>query len=234
VPEQAECLLVGDSALVERRSERVHARREALRALLKACFRHGHTFVHEADVPAPAEYAGRAMRRILLICATAAVLLLPAASAHARGNRAPTGFLVVRNAATDRGVAGSPVVTVVVDGFVLGRISQEGTVEVYHLAATGGSGTAQATGVDLSRRAVVWRGVPGTELSGSGFRFRAVGGVYRIVIHGSGVYVYAGGHGHVTLHGSVAYPNSDGEYALDGHMFRSLPSTTVTRPIGAG
>jgi hypothetical protein len=173
------------------------------------------------------------MRRILLICATAAVLALPAAAAHARGNHAATGFLVVRNAAADGGVTGSPVVTVVVQGFVLGRVSQEGSVQIYHLATGPGSLGAQAAGADVSRRGVTWRGVPGTEFSGSGFRFRAVGGVYRVVIQGSGVYVYAGGHGKVTLHGSTAYPASDGTYALDGRPFRSLPSGTVMHPIGA-
>lgn len=174
------------------------------------------------------------MRRILLICATGAVLALPAAAAHARGNRAEPGFLVVRNASTDGGVTGNPVATVVVDGFVLGRVSQEGSVEIYHLASAPNSLTVQAAGLDVSRRGVTWRGVPGTEFSGSGFRFRAVGGVYRVVVHGSGVYVYAGGHGRVILHGSAAYPKQDGEYALDGRPFRSLPSVAITQPIGAG
>lgn len=173
------------------------------------------------------------MRRILLICATAAVLALPAAAAHARGNRVATGFLVVRNAAADGGVTGSPVVTVVVQGFVLGRVRQEGSVQIYHLGP-GSPGGAQAAGADVSHRGVTWRGVPGTEFSGSGFRFRAVGGIYRVVIQGAGVYVYAGGHGSVILHGSVAYPKSDGEYALDGRPFLSLPSVAVKRPIGAG
>ena len=174
------------------------------------------------------------MRRILLISATVAVLALPAAAAHATGNRAATGFLVVRNAATDRGVTGNPVVTVVVEGFVLGRVRQEGSVQIYHLATGPGSLAPQAAGADVSRRSVTWRGVPGTEFSGSGFRFRAVGGIYRVVIHGSGVYVYAGGHGKVTLHGSAAYPTGDGEYAIDGRPFRSLPPTAVMRRLGVG
>lgn len=173
------------------------------------------------------------MRRILLIVATAAVLALPAATAHARGTRATAGFLVVRNAAADGGVTGSPVVTVVVQGFVLGRVSQEGSVQIYHLGSGPGS-PAQAAGADVSRRGVTYRGVPGTEFSGSAFRFRAVGGNYRVVIQGAGVYVYAGGHGRVTLHGSSAYPTADGEYALDGRPFHSLPSVAVTHPIGAG
>lgn len=172
------------------------------------------------------------MRRILLSVASIAVLALPAAAA-ARAHGVAPGFLVVRNAATDGGVTGNPVVTVVVNGFVLGRVSQEGRVEVYHLAGAGPV-AGQATGVDVSRSSVTWRGVPGTAYSGSGFRFRVVQGVWRVVIHGSGVSVYAGGHGRVTLHGSVAYPNGDGRYAIDGGGWKSLPSGSLTRAIGRG
>ncbi|HZS31519.1 MAG TPA: hypothetical protein VFA37_09700 [Gaiellaceae bacterium] len=171
------------------------------------------------------------MRRILLSIACVALLAVPAA-AGARGHAAVPGFLVVRDAATDGGVTGSPVVTVVVDGFVLGSVSQEGRVEIYHLSAA--HGTGQATGVDVSRAGVTWHGVPGTAYSGSAFRFRAVGGVWRVVIRGSGISVYAGGHGRVTLHGSVAYPNGDGRYSLDGRGFASLPSGELTRSIGRG
>lgn len=173
------------------------------------------------------------MRRILLICAGAAILALPAAAgARSGATRAGTGFLVVRNAANDGGVTGHPVVTVVVDGFVLGRVSQEGRVAIYHVASGGGAGAPQAVGVDVSRRTVSWRGVPGTEFTGSSFRFRAVGGVYRVVVRGSGVSIFAGGRGHATLQGSAAYPRRDGHYAFAGGRFRSLPVRPLTRAIG--
>jgi hypothetical protein len=170
------------------------------------------------------------MRRILLSIASVALLAVP--SAAAARSHAP-GFLVVRGAATDGGVTGRPVVTVVVDGFVLGSVSLEGRVEIYDLTAGAARGTGQATGVDVSRAGVTWHGVPGTVYSGSAFRFRAVGGVWRVVIRGSGISVYAGGHGHVTLHGSVAYPHADGRYSLDGRGFESLPSGELTRSIGS-
>ena len=73
------------------------------------------------------------MRRILLSCATLAVLMLPAAaSAGARGH---AGFLVVQRASGDGAVHGRPVVTLVVQGFVLGRVPQgaEARVDIYHL-----------------------------------------------------------------------------------------------------
>jgi hypothetical protein len=170
------------------------------------------------------------MPRILLSLASAAVLTLPAA-ATAGAARAHPGFLVVRNAAGDGGVSGRPVVTVVVQGFVLGRASQEARVDVYHLP---GAGAPQAAGPEVSKRGVHWRGHSGVEFSGSGFRFRAIGGAYRVVVRGSGVYLFAGGHGRVWLHGSSVYPGGDGAYSLDGGAFRSLPAQTVKLTIGGG
>jgi hypothetical protein len=173
------------------------------------------------------------MRRILLICASLAVLTLPAAST-ASSARQTTGFLVVRKATNDGGAAGPPVATVVVRGFVLGRISQEGRVDVYHLATVVGRGAPQAAGADVSRSSVRWRRFPGTQYSGSDFRFSAIDGAYRVVVRGSGVYLFVGGHGSVTLRGSAIYPGRDGEYALDGKAFLSLPSQPVTQAIGGG
>src|SRR5206468_2588356 len=95
---------------------------------------------------------GLAMRRILLSVMAAAVLILPAAAAARVHAHHPAGFLVVRGALTDRGVTGSPVVTVVVKGFVIGRVQQEGVVQLYHLPA--GSLAGQASGGVVSRRTV--------------------------------------------------------------------------------
>jgi hypothetical protein len=84
----------------------------------------------------------------------------------------------------------------------------------------------------VSKKTVRWRRFTGTEYNGSGFRFRAIGGAYRVVIRGSGVYLFAGGHGTVTLHGSSVYPGSDGAYSVDGRAFRSLPAAPLKLPIG--
>jgi hypothetical protein len=174
------------------------------------------------------------MRRILLLLAGTAVLTLPAAAAaRAESHEHATGFLVVRNASTDGGVRGKPVATVVVQGFVLGRIAQEGRVRVYHLSSGGGSLAAQATGVDVSRRSVTCcHGAPGAEFSGSDFRLRAVGGVWRVVVYGAGISLYASGKGTVKLHGSVAYPGTDGAYSFDGGPFASMPAGVVMRRLG--
>ncbi len=171
------------------------------------------------------------MRRILLFLAGAAILALPAAAAaRARSQHAAPGFLVVRNASTDGGVTGSPVAAVVTRGFVLGHIAQEGAVQIYQLST--GSPTAQVSGVDITRKLVTWHTVTGAQYNGSDFRFRAVGGVWRVVVFGAGVSLYAGGEGSASLHGQVAYPRADGEYSFDGARFASLPSGVLKQPLG--
>jgi hypothetical protein len=172
------------------------------------------------------------MRRILLSCALIAVLALSIAASAGAGRRASPGFLVVRKAVGDGGIYGHPVVTVVVEGFVLGRVTQEARVDIYHLPTPAGEGAPQAAGPDVSSSGVRWHSFAGREYRGSGFRFRAMGGAYRVVIRGSGVYLFAGGHGTVTLHGSSVYPGSDGAYSVDGRRFRSLPPQPLNRKFG--
>ena len=70
------------------------------------------------------------MRRFLLSCTCVAVLLLPAAASARSSGHGKPGYLVVRKAVGDGGVNGPPVAIVVVQGFVLGRISQEARVDV--------------------------------------------------------------------------------------------------------
>jgi hypothetical protein len=175
------------------------------------------------------------MRRILLTCTAAAVLLLPsAASAGARGAPVP-GYLVVQKAAGDGGVHGHAVVTLVVQGFVLGRVSPrgQGRVDIYQLPSAADKGAPQAVG-DVLRSTVRWRGHKGTEYHGSGFRFRAIDGAYRVVVRGAGVYLFAGGTGSVVLRGSSVYKQSDGNYSVDGEPSKSMPTTPLIRAIGRG
>jgi hypothetical protein len=177
------------------------------------------------------------MRRILLSCVCAAVLMLPAAasaraSAHQAQANSKPGFLVVRKGAGDGGVNGRPVVTVVVHGFVLGRISttREALVDIYHLP---GAGSPRAVG-EFSGKSVEWRGLPGTEYNGSGFRFRAIGGFYRVVVRGAGIYLFVGGRGNVKLRGSSFDQTGDGTYSLNGGRPRSIPTRTVKRKLARG
>ena len=105
-------------------------------------------------------------------------------------------------------------------------------VAVYQLPSAGGEGAPQASGADVSRHGVHWRRFTGTEYRGSGFRFRAIGGAYRVVVRGAGIYIFAGGRGSVTLRGSAVYRNSDGRYSLDGAVPRSLPARPLRLRIG--
>lgn len=174
------------------------------------------------------------MRRILLSCATLAVLVLAAASsAGARAPGSSQGFLVVQKAV---GPHGRPVVTLVVEGFFLGRVSPkaEAQVDIYHLPLRSGEGAPQVIGTDVSHYPVRWRGHHGIHYSGSGFRFSAINGAYRVVVRGSGIYLFTGGRGSVKLRGSSFSPKTDGTYSIDGGTPRSLPTRALTRMIGGG
>ena len=174
------------------------------------------------------------MRRFLLSCAILVVFAVPAAGAARASTAARPGFLVVRKAVGDGGVNGRPVATVVVRGFVLGRVSQEAEVDVYHLASASGQGAPLVKGADVSVASIRWHRLTGKKYTGSNFRFRAPGGFYRVVVRGSGVYIFAGGRGRVWLQGSSVNRNQDGSYSVDGRRFRSMPTKVLKREIGGG
>jgi hypothetical protein len=180
------------------------------------------------------------MRRILLSCTLLALLALPAAASAGASAQGKPGYLVVRKAAGDGGVNGEPVATLIIQGFVLGRVSQEARVDIVQLPTRAGQGVPQVRGADVSTKAIKWqplggqRPFAGKRYTGSNFRFRAMGGDYRVVVRGSGVYLFAGGKGHVTLHGSAHFPRHDGEFSVSGGRFRSLPEKRLTRQIGRG
>ena len=176
------------------------------------------------------------MRRILVSCAVLAVLVLPAAATARAPAAAKPGFLVVRQAVGDGGVNGSPVVTLIVTGFVLGRVSREAQVKIVQLPRLGCQQCGpQVVGADVSSTDIKYRGrFSGKAYNGSNFRFRAQGGTYRVVVRGSGVYLFAGGQGHVKLQGSSVHRHVDGSYSVDAGRFRSLPERPVTPKIGGG
>ena len=172
------------------------------------------------------------MRRILVSCAVVGVLALPAAAIARSSAAAKPGYVVVRKAVGNGGVNGSPVVTLVVQGFVLGRVTREGQVEIVQLPTVGGQGAPQHTPGVTARR-IHWHGFTGQQYTGSNFRFRAMGGRYHVVIRGTGVYLFAGGQGSVKLQGS-SYVRPDGKYSVNGGRSRSLPTRLVKRKIGGG
>jgi hypothetical protein len=174
------------------------------------------------------------MRRILLSGAILAVLALPGAASARVAAHAQPGFLVVRKGTGDGGINGRPVVTVVIQGFVLGRVSREARVDIFQLPTRTGQGAPQVKGADIGTRPIKWHHLAGTEYRGSNFRFSAMGGNYRVVVRGSGLYLFAGGDGDVWLRGSPVYRNGDGWYSLDGDPFLSLPTQMLKRMIGQG
>ena len=176
------------------------------------------------------------MRRFLLGCAILTVLAVPAVAAARSSARDKAGYLVVRGAVSDGGANGSPAVTIVVGrrgGFVLGRVSQQAKVEVYHLGSASNPLTPQVKG-DVSVTSREWNGLPGKQYIGSNFRFRITGRYYRVVVRGSGLYVFAGGRGTVWLHGSSVNRRTDGTYSVDGSPWRSMPTKLAKREIGRG
>jgi hypothetical protein len=172
------------------------------------------------------------MRRMLLSCVCLAVLFLPAAASARASAQPKPGYLVVRKALDDGGPRGRPAVTLIVKGFVLGRITQEARVDIYHLASANSQILPSAKGQDVKPpRTVRWNGLRGVEYTGSGFRFSAQGGSYRVVVRGAGIYLFAGGIGSVKLRGSSVYKNADGWYSVNASKPLSLPTRPVTLRI---
>jgi hypothetical protein len=165
------------------------------------------------------------MRRLAVITVSVLALAVPAA-AWALTQSPGDGTLVVKNGAGPRGV---PVVTLVITGAAIGHVSGLGTIFIEDLNPNDPA-SPEVTGAsyrkDVSDTVTKWGGVD--------FRFRAVGGAYRITIYGSDVDMSAVGHGFVWLTGLSDPTAGDGVYSLNGANFRSLPATTLAKaPLGA-
>jgi hypothetical protein len=171
------------------------------------------------------------MRRVVVI----GVVLLAAAGSAAAAVLAPSagdGTLVVRNADNGDGIASGAraVVTLVIHGFVIGQVADQGRIQIYDLDPTDQS-EPEVTGAlshsDVSRTIHTPNGPvtqTGTQWTGTGFRFRAVDGTFRVVIWGSGVYLFASGdQGQVWFNGQQDPRIPDGGYSLNGDDWRSLP-----------
>jgi hypothetical protein len=158
------------------------------------------------------------VRRIVVIWATLAALAVPA-TAFAVHRGLGDGTLVVQNGAAPRG---TPVVTLVIHGAAIGQISGLGKI-VIDDPTPNDAFTPEVTGYNWHRQTGVTEDTWGG--AGPGFRFRAVGGTYKITVYGSGVDLVASGQGSVVLAGSPDATASDGRYSLNGQDYRSLPAT---------
>jgi len=67
--------------------------------------------------------------------------------------------------------------------------------------------------------------------SPDGFKFRAVGGHFTILVYGAQVNLVAVGNGSVTLAGMPDTPQGDGRFSINGVDFKSLPGAPVKQLI---
>ena len=137
------------------------------------------------------------MRKTFLLLALLA-LGLPVAGLA--GQSAGEGTLSVED--------GRGKVTIQARGGVIGRLDR-GTVTIYDL-------TPEDTNVPVvfgDDQPVVLLGETGTKYTGTGMRFRVIGGRYRIVIQGRGIDLSVVGKGFGSIKGD---PGQLGVYSLDG------------------
>ncbi|MGH3050574.1 MAG: hypothetical protein ACRDLK_10475 [Gaiellaceae bacterium] len=167
------------------------------------------------------------MRRVLVTVVVLLALGIPAAaSAHLAGP--DDGTLVIKGADNGDGIVDGarPVVTLVIQGFVIGKVTGQGRIEIYY--DTTASSTPEVTGAATHQDVQhAFKDNPvaldGTQWTGTNFTFRAVQGTYRVMIWGSGVYLFAGGNGRVWMTGQPGDPSSDGQYSVNGGDWHSLP-----------
>src|SRR5947209_18903069 len=143
------------------------------------------------------------MRRFAFLFLALVGLAVPAAALAAKD--APNdGTLVVLNGqAPDSGPDKAPVVSLKITGSVIGQLTGQGKIIIDGGAK---SPPAEVTGQGITRKdsaisatANVWTGGP------DGFKFRAVGGTYTVLIYGTGVNLVAVGAGSVQLAGMPAW-----------------------------
>jgi hypothetical protein len=174
------------------------------------------------------------MRRLALIVGLVSAIAVPAAALAGIG-ASGDGSLVVKNGQapyTPGGGPNVPVVQLSITGSVIGQVSGTGKLVIDAGPNADATAEPQVTGAGLpgdsprSPTAQVWRG--------TGFKFRAVGGTYTVLVYGSLVNLVAVGTGTVRLAGQPDTPSGDGRYSLNGDEFVSLPGTqTDKRSIGS-
>jgi len=172
------------------------------------------------------------MRRTVFLLAALAALAAPAAVLAAH-QAAGDGTLVVKNgsAPTDPPVP-TPVVQLKITGTVNGEVKNAWGKIVID-AGPKGSGV-EVTGAGNPHDVAIPKGTSAQWWSSAdGFKFRAVGGTFTILIYGSQVNIFAVGTGTVQLAGTPDMTTGDGRYSLNGDSFKSLPGTP-TKQLSIG
>jgi hypothetical protein len=171
------------------------------------------------------------MRRLILVLSAFGALLAPAAALAAH-QAAGDGTLVVKNGAAPADTSPkTPVVSMTITGSVIGEVRNAWGKIIIDAGPTGGgvdvTGAGASTGGLASDTARQWTSL-------DGFKFRAVGGRFTILIYGSHVNLVAIGTGKVQLAGMPDMASGDGKYSFNGDPFVSLPGTqTKVLAIGS-
>jgi hypothetical protein len=163
------------------------------------------------------------MRRLAVISLALTALAAPAA-ALASKQGVNDGVLVVKNASAPKG---TPAVMLKnFTGSIIGQTTDQSRIIIDagvsgpNPEVTGASGAKSVPGFDTAQQ---WS-------SPDGFKFRAVGGTFTILIYGSGINLVAIGQGTVTLAGTPDDP-TDGWYAINGGDRHSMPGQPVKQLI---
>jgi hypothetical protein len=153
------------------------------------------------------------MRKTLLLLCALLALGLPVVATGSL--RAADGTLSVED--------GRGMVTVRARGGLIGRL-ERGTVTIFDLTPR----DANVPVVSGDDRPVLAIGANGLRYRGSGIRFRALGGNFRVVIEGRGIHVSVVGRGEGFLEGDVFDP---GLYSLEGADCRKTPESCELLPV---
>ena len=153
------------------------------------------------------------MRRLIVLAAMAALIVVPTALAAFPLGGQDDGTLSVRR--------GRGVVVLKFRGAVIGRIAH-GSVKVTDPIADDGGG-ADFFGCDNPHRDVT---DTTSVCRGDDVRFRAIGGKYVVKVSGAGIFLSVVGRGKVTING-IGDPEAgifnDGGYSFNGDDYQSLP-----------
>jgi hypothetical protein len=163
------------------------------------------------------------MRRITLLFLSLCAFLVPAAALAARETPGD-GTLVVRNGEANYVVgdlsSSTPVVRLRITGSVIGQVTGQGRIIIDPGAKSPQPEVTGAVGHDVAQSDTARSYTGGAD----GFKFRAVGGTFVIVVYGAKVNLVAVGTGSVQLAG-LTDATGDGWYSLNANDRKSLPGT---------
>jgi hypothetical protein len=152
------------------------------------------------------------MRRALVLSSLA--LLAAAPTALAVGRSSDDGTLSVKR--------GRGMVSMTLNGVAIGRVAH-GRVTVTDVDGDGRG--LDVWGCDRVPKTAPATGSDTSTCTGADLRFRAVGGKWKIVVRGSGMYLSVVGRGTVTLDGRGGFDaTEDGVFSFNDDPYQSLPA----------